>query len=619
MLKEILIKETVKLIFAFASKKIEKTSFKLESTNKNIEDALNFHIRSVKNWSNEITFKDLKSSKQTSKIFIPLDLFVYPKRIRMDLDERIKVIPLLEIFKKEKNHLAILGQPGAGKTTSMKFFCQSIFFDEKFYPEQFNFPILIKLRDFNRPIKNANSAGILFEYLFNLLGLKLNESIDNSKASKEQIIRIKETLVLELIENLKVLLIIDGFDELVFKSHREKILDEITQFSLYLENSKLIITSRTADYNSVLEKISVYEICPLNDRQILSFAEKWLGKEKSLIFIAEISNSPYNDTSIRPLTIAHLCAIYERSGKIPEKPKTVYRKIINLLLEEWDEQRGVKRNSKYALFEIDRKFEFLSSLAFLLTTRNGKAVFSKQDLTNVYSDIYVDFDLQKDQTKEVVNDIESHTGLFVQAGYDSFEFAHKSLQEYLCAEYIVKLPNIPRDKRLIERFPNELAISVTISSNPSLYFVELVDSVFSNLNLEFDFIQKFINRLILEKPDFNQNSNVGISALRLYSSYINKSNNIGIQLKLFNSDSLVYEFENLIDIIFKRNSKEVINSLFIEEYSFDTMDQTKVLIMKKRNKPIISELNHGIIKSIKISEIPNLLHCRESFLKKDSF
>jgi len=68
MLKEILIKETVKLIFSFASKKIEKTSFKLKTSDKNIEDAINFHIRSVKNWSNEITFKDLKSSKQTSNL-----------------------------------------------------------------------------------------------------------------------------------------------------------------------------------------------------------------------------------------------------------------------------------------------------------------------------------------------------------------------------------------------------------------------------------------------------------------------------------------------------------------------------------------------------------------------
>jgi len=616
MLKELLIKETVKLIFAFATKKVEKTNFKLESTSKTIEDALNVHIRSVKNWSNEITFKDLKSSKQTSKIFIPLDLFVYPKRIRMDFDEKIRIIPLLEIFNKEKNHLAILGQPGAGKTTSMKFFCQSIFFDEKFYPEQFNFPILIKLRDFNRPIKSGNNAGILYEHLFNLLGLKLNESIDESKISKEQIIRIKETLVLELLEKLKVLLIIDGFDELVFKSHREVILEEITQFANYLESSKLILTSRTADYNSVHENISVYEICPLNDKQISSFAEKWLGMEKSSRFLKEISDSPYNDTSIRPLTIAHLCAIYERIGKIPEKPKTVYKKIINLLLEEWDEQRGIKRNSKYAQFEIDRKFEFLSNLAFLLTTRNGKAIFSRQDLTNVYNDIYIDFDLQKDQAKEVVNDIESHTGLFVQAGYDLFEFAHKSLQEYLCAEYIVKLPNIPKEKRLIERFPNELAISVTISSNPSMYFVELIDNIFSKINLEFDFIQKFINRLILEKPDFNQNLNVGISALRLYSVYINKNNDIGVQLKLFNSDSLVNEFENLIDIIFKRNSIGIINTYYKEEYSFETMDQTKVLIMKKRQKVSIQNEELNFIRSQKINDMPELLHCRESFIKQ---
>lgn len=611
MLNEILIKESVKTIFAIASKKIKGLDFKLDTSNKNIEQALSQHIQNVKNWSNEITFKDLKNSKQTTNVFIPLDLFIYPQRIRMDINENIQVIPLLDIFKIESKHIAVLGQPGAGKTTSMKFFCQSIFFDEKFYPEQFNYPILIKLRDFNKK-KEEGQVGILFEHLFSILGLKVNvPQEDKNEALKEQTNRYKQQTVLELIDKLKILLIIDGFDELAYKSHKEIILDEISVLANHLENSKLILTSRTADYSKSIENISVYELCPLNETQIKSFSEKWLGKERAKGFLKGIADSPYNDTSIRPLTIAHLCAIYERVGNIPEKPKTVYRKIINLLLEEWDEQRSVKRHSKYALFEIDRKFEFLSNLAYHLTLKNGKAIFTVQELTSVYETIYIDFDLKKNDAKHVVNDLESHTGLFVQAGFNLYEFAHKSLQEYLTAEYLVKLPSIPVNKRLIEQLPNELAIAITISSNPSLYLVELVEKSLPTVGITFDFIQRFMNRLILEKPDFNQNQQVGVAALKLYSIYIDKSMNLNGQLQLFNSDNLAKEFEQLINNIFKRNSKNFIFGLYDIAQHFESSNQTNILLLLKKPR---NTIGNSLINTNFYDKVPEKIYCRDTFL-----
>ena len=612
MIKEIILKESIKLIFAVASNKIKNTAFKLKSNISDVEKSINHHVRTVKNWSDEITFKDLKSSKQTSQIFIPLDLYVYPLRIRIDLSENIKVISLIDVFRKERNHIAILGQPGAGKTTSMKFICQSIFFDEDFFPEQFNYPILIKLREFNHPIKGQNSAGIIFEYLFNLFGLKIENPLSQEKTSHKQTIRTKEVLVLEILEKLKVLLIIDGFDELVFKRHKEIIKTEIAQLANYLESSKMVITSRTADYNSTNENISIYEICPLNNNQINDFAVKWLGEKDSVKFLKSVEKSPYKDTSIRPLTIAHLCAIYERIGKIPEKPKTVYKKIVNLLLEEWDEQRGIQRNSKYAMFEIDRKFEFLSNLAYHLTVKNGKAIFSKSDLINVYNEIYYDFDLKKTESIKVVNELESHTGLFVQARYEFYEFAHKSIQEYLTAEYIVKLPSIPKQKRLIERLPNELAITITISSNPSDYFVELINNIFSNMELKFDFFQKFINRLLIEKPDFYKNPLVGISALKLYSNYMNQRKDFIMQLTLFNSDYLINEFEELIDSIFIRNSKDIIKGIYQTNHSFETMDNTVVLVLEKRKNLLGEALKYIEPKNYKL--LPNVIYCRNTFI-----
>ncbi|EDP97373.1 NACHT domain-containing protein [Kordia algicida OT-1] len=606
MIKETIIKESVSLISAIVSNRFKK--IKIKSDKKEIEKSINNHIRYVKNWSNEITFKDLKNSKQTSRIFIPLDLYIYPKRVRIVEEEKITVIPFLQALEREKNHLAILGQPGAGKTTSMKHLCQSIFFDENFFPNRFKYPILVKLREFNKN-RSKDSSGIIIEYLFGVLGLKISDDDNKIIQTAEDLNRVKSNLVIEILEKLNVLLIIDGFDELHFKSHKEIILDEVTNIASKLENSKLILTSRTADFSYSNESISVYEICPLNEIQIQNFAKKWLGVISAKKFLEEVRESPYNDTSIRPLTIAHLCAIYERLGKIPDKPKTVYKKIVNLLLEEWDEQRRIKRSSKYAMFEIDRKFEFLSNLSYHLTTKNNKVIFSKKDLEIVYRVIYHDFDLDYNEAKSVINDIESHTGLFVQSGFEFYEFAHKSIQEFLTAEYLVKLPNIIGNKRLIEMLPNELAISITISSNPSLYFSELI-SIFIKKNVSFIFIQKFINRLILEKPDFYKNSKVGISALLLYSKYVQSEIQDKNQLALFTTDILVDSFENLIDSIFKRNSKSIILDIYNIDSEMHTVNQTQIYLLskkgKKKGESIESDIYH---------KMPKYLYCRKTFVE----
>ena len=73
-------------------------------------------------------------------------------------------------------------------------------------------------------------------------------------------------------------------------------------------------------------------------------------------------------------------------------------------------------------------------------------------------------------------------GLFIQSGYDSYEFPHKSLQEYLTAEFLIKLPQIPNNPDFLNLMANELAIATAISTSPSLYFADLILKGFQNID-----------------------------------------------------------------------------------------------------------------------------------------
>lgn len=594
---ETIVSKAIDIIFESVPKAIKEANLKLKSSKQDIEESISAHLQSVKNWADEITFSDLKKSKATSQVYVDLDLYIYPKRLRLTEDEIIDIKPFNDIINNNKDHVLLLGQPGSGKTTSMKYVCNQLFFNEGNLA-RFNFPIVIKLREFNSIHKKDNS--FVINNLNNILGLQLDGT--DSKLTEEQIDAILERLVLQCIDSLGAIVILDGFDEIAFANRRAIVCKEIEKLSLYLERSKLIVTSRSADFPYSIEKLTPYEICSLNESQIFSFAKKWLGDiEAANKFLAAVNNSPFADTAIRPLTIAHLCAIYERAGKIPEKPKTVYKRIVNLLLEEWDEQRQVKRESRYANFEVDRKFEFLSNIAYNLTLSLQTSIFTKRQIESIYNKIFIDYDLIRNEAKQVVNELESHTGLLVQAGYEYYEFAHKSLQEYLAAEYIVKLPSL-LDVKLIYKLPNEIAIAIVISSNPSAYFVELMNKI-NDENVSYKFIAIFLNRLLLEKPDFNQNGDVMVAALKLYSYYI-KSNFATPQLSLFISDQLIDHFEAFMDTVMKRNSLQLI---------FDKYDKVGVIISDAGQN--IVQLKRKI--NNREQKLPQDLYCRESFLNKE--
>ncbi|MEQ8812511.1 MAG: NACHT domain-containing protein [Imperialibacter sp.] len=540
------------------------------------------HINYISNWSKEVDFKDLNKAKKVSKIYVQLDYLLNLGRDNL-VENDSRRIDLDDIFREAENHIVLLGQPGAGKTTTMKYICQSIFYEEKFQP-RFQFPILVRLRDLNDdPFSNSQES--LFDRLFEILGLKIDSEAQHYPYPSIS----TRPWVIKMLDALGVLIILDGFDELNPPEKKAKIVKEFEFLCLNLSKAKIVLTSRIGDYNYSIDNTVVYEVSPLTDHQIRLFAKKWLTvPEKYEDLYSQITKSPFYDTAIRPLTMGHLCAIYERYGTIPDKPKNIYKKIVNLLVEEWDLQRMVVRKSSFVNFTPDRKAEFLSLLAFKLTTEVKSSVFSRHEISRVYKTIYTEFSLELHHEKEVLIELEGQTGLFLQSGYDSFEFAHKSLQEYLTADYIVRLQVIHTDKSLVSLLPNEFAIATALSADPSAYFSVLVIKNFAEVNLETIIV--FLTRLILENPDFKSDPFLGASIL-----YIRRLHKI-----THKCDNLIRELINKSPGL--RNSLKELNVHYKHVNKEATYKETEIelRIFKTFTK-------HGI-------ESPFVIHLNSSFL-----
>jgi type IV secretory pathway ATPase VirB11/archaellum biosynthesis ATPase len=578
-----------------------------------IEKAISDHQAEVSRWASEISFSETPIARRLADIFVPLNVYTRRRRTHGDSENfpDVTLEDAIALRVNDNKSCVVLGQPGAGKTTAMKHICLR-FLDESSYLSEFQIIIRIQLRDLNLA-STTSVPEFIRRSLQELMRLRIAfpdslEGDDNANARRQ----IRDTAIADWLNATKALIILDGFDEVTLKQRRDLIIEELRKLALQLTDAAFLMTTRSGEFSAHVERVRYLEIMPFSQEQIATFAKKWLGERDAEAFLGQIALTPYHDTTIRPLTLAHLCVIFEKSKRIPSKPKTVYRKIVRLLLEDWDQEKSVVRESAYSNFEPDRKEEFLAHLAYELTRKFKTNQFSKERLISGYREIHDNFGLPLNQATKVVDELESHTGLFVQSGIDKFEFSHQSLQEFLAAEFIVRLASVPSNMIELQIMPNELAIATAISSQPSEYFTQLISDHFNRIKTSFQFTRSFVNRLLLEDPDFERTPRVGYALLVLYSQYLRSVLTSGEQLSLFVMDQLGAEFSKLAQKIRQRVTLEELEEVFDKvetAYTFEG-ETVRLLRRKKKLQPRLRRAD--------ISILPDELYLRESLLARQS-
>ena len=548
---------------------------------------------------------------------------LYDRQVASKLarDETMDVVDLERIVQSDfDHHLIIVGHPGAGKTSSIKYICQKLICQEsKVFPNH-SIPILVRLRNINSKyhlgLRNLDeSQNLILNHLANELGF-INR--DNNLENDEQLRPHSELsrALIDFLEDRSPIILIDGFDEISQRTVRMKLLEDLRSLAVTFKTTRMLLTSRTGELRIHIDKMSFYEICPFSDIQIKEFSEKWLGKEKCEKFLYDLTSSPYRETAVRPLTLAHLCANYDRTGRISSKPYQIYKKVTNLLIEKWDEDRQVIRKSVYEDFEAPRKFEFLCHLSFVLTTSSQKTNFDRRDLENNYFKIHEDFGLPRNESLKVAQELEEYSGIFLNSGAGTYEFSHKCLQEYLCAEHIVKLPAMISDNRTFHKLGEEMAVATVLSSDSSLFFFTVVSKCASISDARGQlFSNSFISRLLSELPDFNNNPSVGWGLLVLYSLHVKRFYQNTSQRELFVIEPMLEEIRKLASMVAERISRADIeaNYKIVDRENSVTGSEILILNKTKRNRVIQYTDTSGSQKLV----IPNELFVNEDFLIKD--
>ncbi|MEH2076016.1 MAG: NACHT domain-containing NTPase [Nostoc sp.] len=330
-----------------------------------------------------------------------------------------KRLPGLEAVEKYSK-LMILGKPGAGKTTFLKYLAIQCIGGE-FQAERV--PIFVTLKNF---AETANKPGLL-QYI--------TEETINPISS-----------IRDVLTNGKALVLLDGLDE-VREEDSDRVLKQIREFSDRFQNNHFVMTCRIAAREYTFEKFTEVEVADFDDEQIAIFANNWFNSKavQSETFIKLLKNdNRIQELAISPLLLTLLCLAFEESGDFPANRSELYKEGIDTLLKKWDAKRGIIRDQVYKKLSVQRKEDLLSKIA--LATFELGDYFFKQKIAEQYITEYIrnlpgannDEEVLQFDSEQVLHSIEHHHGLVVARAKGIYSFCHLTFHEYFTArEFVV--------------------------------------------------------------------------------------------------------------------------------------------------------------------------------------
>ena len=485
-----------------------------------VRDGIAAHAAKIDVWSGSIQVFGMAAPHEVEKATIGLNFSLVPRKFRSPGVDSSEVSES-DIIQTGKSYI-ILGQPGAGKTTTMKRLVREL----RSADSRDTVVIVIRL------IVIDERHGVSYPLLCEIaaeLGLdftsqsgpgasdKINAPPGSTMApgQRTQYEGIDvERIVPDLLQRLRPVVVLDGLDE-VNSALRTAVERDIELLLANCRGCRFFLSCRSGDYVRQLGYLNAIEVCALNGDQVDFLASTWLGPKYSE-FRSLLSNPAFTELAGRPLFLLQLVLVFSSSGYLPNRPSDVYRKMTSLTIEAWDRQKAYHRPSRYSDFDAERKLEFLARLSYELTYITMAKRFSHAQLVAIYGRIRVDFGLPANQERQVLQEIESHTGIIAESGAQDFEFSHLTIQEYLCAYHLVRLPFPKRHVSLyLKHYPAPIAVATAMSSSPLQWLsgVLLDPSVLKDVPS--DHITSFLDRLSVENAELFTGPGVGFCILAL--------------------------------------------------------------------------------------------------------
>jgi predicted NACHT family NTPase len=357
--------------------------------------------------------------------------------------------------------LVILGDPGSGKSSLLRFLAlQWARLDDANQRYTEPLPLLIELREYTR-WDCPSSKGFL-KYLH--------------EASTWH--RLNQQTLKHLLEQPnRVLLLLDGLDEVFDPVERERVVNDIHRFSNDHKQVRIVVTSRVVGYQPHRlrsAEFSHFMLQDLDKGQISHFLDQWhqvtfdkSQEQEAATKRERLDKAIQNSKSIAQLAgnplLLTMMAVLNRHQELPRDRVDLYQQCSRLLLHQWDTERTLGDfPGLSAAIGLREKTDILRIVAYAMQTRvsdESRANYiDGNTLTNLIED-YLRSELRFDQARAVaralVKQLRERNFILCFLGADSYAFVHRTFLEYFCASEIVHRFNVAKtldEPRLIALF-----------------------------------------------------------------------------------------------------------------------------------------------------------------------
>jgi hypothetical protein len=385
--------------------------------------------------------------------------------------------PGLEVVAKNTN-LMVVGKPGSGKTT----FLQRVVTECNAGKLQAHrIPVLIRLRVFVK--EGREVAYALKPYLEKRWELSNAEII---------------------FKQGRALVLLDGLDEVTGEDGK-KIAEAIKWFADHYPQVQVIVTCRTQSFTGEMNWKSLnfqfVEVADFKEPQVQLFAKHWFkavetdqsaGLTKAQEFLELLfreENKPILLLAITPILLSLTCFVYHDTGKFYSKRSMLYKKGLELLLEQWDKSREIERDEIYRDLSVERKLKLLSYLAMKKFEQTQYVLFEQTEIERYIAEF---LGIGQRDSRAVLRAMEAQHGLLIERAEEVWSFSHLTFQEYLVATLFCKQSNVEYlAKHFIKQHWREvylLASEIIDTPQDAVHFIrkskEIIDISFLTPNIQ---------------------------------------------------------------------------------------------------------------------------------------
>ena len=373
--------------------------------------------------------------------------------LRDDAEERRDCLELAN----EKQYLNVLGAPGAGKSTFLRRLGLEALLPRRTWDSvRQPFGLRAGLQDSERSRYGHDCLPVMLE----LRRFRVEE-IDLLNLIQEELATCglpeSETLAKALLEDGRLLLLLDGVDE-VPGDRIDEALAHIRDFVDRYSGNRFVTSCRTAFHKGFFSRFRDVLLADFDDDQIANFVRNWFRSEQDrqqgiadefLKVLDDPAHSSAKELASTPLLLTFLCLTYDDRRRLPPNRSALYRQALEILLERWAASKRVHDEPVYRELSAQLEVQMLAEIAAPAFAEN-RYFFTRRELTDFITQFLRDeLNAPKHLNgHQVLEAIEIQQGLIVQRAHDAWSFSHLTLQEYLTAVWY-------EDNQALENLVNE--------------------------------------------------------------------------------------------------------------------------------------------------------------------